>query len=145
MSVVDWKSEGSGPTWVPVLYLAEAEVGLPQDLLASIAYQESHFREDIIRGTTASRAGALGMMQLMPRFFPSVRAPVPFTDNDVSNQIEDAAHQMAALFQSTQDWDLAIAAYNAGLGNVHKYSGIPPFDETQAYVDQVTRRVVGLV
>lgn len=136
-----WKDEQQGPKWIPVLNFAEREIGLPENLLARIAYQESHFREDIIRGTTVSAAGALGIMQLMPKFFTSVLVSRPYTDANVGDQIEEAAHFMLGLFQATNDWDLAIAAYNAGLGNVRKYGGIPPFPETQAYVTQVTADV----
>jgi soluble lytic murein transglycosylase-like protein len=93
---------------------------------------------------TVSPAGALGIMQLMPKFFTSVRVARPYTDNDVGNQIEEAAHFLAGLVKATGDWDLAIAAYNAGLGNVQKYGGVPPFRETQDYVAQVTADVPSL-
>ena len=73
-TVTPWKSAGSGPEWVPVLNAAEQQFGIPTDLLARVAYQESRFREDIIRGTKASGAGALGMMQLMPQYFQIGRA-----------------------------------------------------------------------
>lgn len=146
MSSSDWHTEEQGPVWVPILNMTENRVGLPVDLLARIAYQESHFRESIIRGTYPSAVGALGIMQLMPKFFTSVSvAQIPYSDADVTNQIDEAAHFLAGLFHSTQDWDLAIAAYNAGLGNVRKYGGIPPFKETQDYVAQVTADVPSLV
>lgn len=136
-TVTPWKSSGSGPTWVPVLNATEQQFGIPPDLLARVAYQESRFREDIIRGTTASGAGALGMMQLMPQYFPSVNVARPYTDTDVQNQINAAATQLNSLYTRYGDWSLALAAYNAGAGNVDKYGGIPPFTETQNYVAQI--------
>ena len=140
-TVTPWKSAGSGPIWVPVLNAAEQQFGIPTDLLARVAYQESRFREDIIRGTKASGAGALGMMQLMPQYFPVVNVPRPYTDTDVTNQITAAAQQLSQLYSRFGDWSLALAAYNAGAGNVEKYGGIPPFSETQNYVAQITADV----
>jgi len=131
----DWKATGG--IWLPHLANAELAYGLPTDLLARVAYQESHFREDIIRGTLQSTAGALGIMQLLPKYFTSVRVPTPFTDVDVIQQIDEAAAFLEHLYDVTKDWRLAVAAYNAGLGNVRKYDGIPPFAETQNYVTQI--------
>lgn len=144
LGLIDWKSVGSGPQWVPVLNQAEQQYGLPADLLARVAYQESSFRESVIRGTTASPAGALGMMQMMPQYFSSVRAPVPFSDDAVRAQISQAAQQLSSLYRQFGDWELALAAYNAGAGNVQKYGGIPPFAETQNYVAQISADVPSL-
>lgn len=140
-----WQQAGSGPQWVPVLNAAEQSFGLPQNLLARIAYQESSFIESIIRGIRKSGAGAMGIMQMMPQYFQSVNAPVPYSDTDVQAQINEAAQQMVSLYNSTQDWGLALAAYNAGLGNVQKYGGIPPFAETQNYVSKILADLPGLV
>lgn len=136
-AISGWKTAGSGPTWVPILNQAEQSYGLPQDMLAAQAYQESSFIENIIRGIKASSAGAMGILQLMPQYFTSVNVPVPYTNQDVSNQISEAGQQMTSLYSSTGSWKLALAAYNAGLGNVQKYNGIPPFTETQNYVAEV--------
>ena len=136
-ATMGWQQAGSGPTWLPILSAAEVNYNLPQNLLARQAYQESSFIENVIRGIKASSAGALGIMQLMPQFYSEVQVPVPFTDADVSAQISRAASVMAANYQSTGSWSLALAAYNAGLGNVEKYSGIPPFAETQKYVSAI--------
>lgn len=143
-AVVGWKNVGSASAWLPYLAQAEQQFNLPQDLLARIAYQESRFREEIIRGTKASPAGALGIMQMMPQYFQSVLAPRPYSDADVMAQIQESAKQMASLYTSTGSWPLALAAYNAGLGNVQKYGGVPPFAETQAYVAQITADVPAL-
>jgi len=136
-TLMGWKSAGAGPQWVPILNQAEQSYGLPADMLARQAYQESSFIENIIRGIRASSAGALGIMQLMPQYFSTVQVPIPFSDTDVSAQISQAGQQMQTLHQSTGTWELALAAYNAGLGNVQKYGGIPPFQQTQDYVSQI--------
>lgn len=141
LGLVEWKNVGEGPTWVPLLNQVEGQYGLPADLLARVAYQESSFREGVIRGTTASSAGALGIMQLEPAYFSSVRAAVPFSDSDVRAQIDQAAQNLSSLYNEFGDWSLALAAYNAGAGNVKKYGGVPPFTETQNYVADITADV----
>jgi len=144
-SIVGWKNVGSGPQWVPALNTTEQTLGIPADLLARMAFEESSFRESVIRGTEASSAGALGMMQLMPQYFPSVDVLKPFTDQDVWNQITAAGEQLSSLYASTNSWTLAVAAYNAGLGNVQKYGGIPPFAETQKYVADISADIPAIV
>lgn len=137
-----WKLEGSGPRWVPVLAQTEVDCSLPTDLLCRIAYQESTFIEAVIRGIKPSPVGAMGMMQLMPRYFASVRISPPFTDNEVEEQISEAADFLVALQRSTHDWRLTVAAYNAGLGAVEKAGWkVPDFPETQNYVAAITRDV----
>lgn len=139
--VVGWKNVNQGPVWVPYLNRAEILNGLPTDFLARVAYQESSFRQGVIDGTTASPAGALGIMQMMPAYFDSVRVPIPFTESDIQAQIAQAAAQLLNLHNNLGDWQLTLAAYNAGLGNVEKYGGIPPFPETQNYVAKITADV----
>lgn len=141
--VTPWKSAGQAAQWLGPLAAAEQAYGIPTDLLARIAYQESRFRQDIIDGTTPSSAGALGMMQLMPNF-SSVQVPIPFGPDDTAAQIEQAAQYLAAQYARFKDWKLAAAAYNAGPGNVAKYGGIPPFPVTQDYVAQIAANVPGL-
>lgn len=135
--IVGWKNVGSGPQWVPILNEAEQQYGIPTDLLARQAFQESSFIEAVIRGTRKSSAGALGIMQMLPQYFSSVTAAIPYSNTDVAAQISQAGQQMQSLRTSTGSWALALAAYNAGLGNVQKYAGIPPFTETQNYVSKI--------
>jgi soluble lytic murein transglycosylase-like protein len=140
-AIAGWKSVGSAPQWTLYIAEVEAQFNLPTDLLARVAYQESRFREEIIRGTKASPAGALGMFQMMPAYFQSVNVPVPYSDAAVQAQAQEAAGQLVKLYTATGSWPLALAGYNAGLGNVQKYGGIPPFQETQDYVAQITADV----
>jgi soluble lytic murein transglycosylase-like protein len=137
-AVLGWKNAGSGPVWVPILNQAEGTYGLPQDMLAALAYQESSFIENVIRGLHPSTAGALGMMQLMPEWYSTLVGPsgaiVPYQDSDVQNQINAAAQTLVANFNATDSWPLAIAAYNAGLSAVQNADGIPNNGQTPAYV-----------
>lgn len=133
-AVQGWKNAGEGPTWVPILNAAEQQYGLPQDMLAALAFQESSFIQKVIDGTRASSAGALGMMQLEPEYYPSVQVPRPFTTDDTQQQITDAANTLVTDYNALGSWPLAIAAYNAGLGAVQSAGGIPNNGQTPAYV-----------
>lgn len=134
---MSWKDELEGPKWLPVLNMAEESYQLPHDLLARMAYQECSFKPRVIDGTQASPAGALGMMQLMPEYFFSVRVPTPFSPEDTGSQIEEAAQFVANLYTQTHNWQLTVAAYNAGLGAVQRFGAVPPYEETQNYVKEI--------
>jgi soluble lytic murein transglycosylase-like protein len=117
-STAGWKNVGSASDWIPALNAAEIQYGIPTDLLARIAYQESRFRDDIITGIKPSPAGALGLMQLMPQYFDSVRVTVPFSPDDTANQINQAAQLLVNNYKTLKTWPLAVAAYNAGVGTI---------------------------
>lgn len=141
-----WQQSQNAQKWAPLLAAAEQAYGLPQNLLARQAYTESAYRQSIIDGTEPSPAGALGILQLEPEYYDTVQRPVPFSDQDTADQINQAAGQMAALYQQLaplaassgqNPWALALAGYDAGAGAVRKYGGIPPFSETQNYVSGI--------
>lgn len=113
-TVTGWENVDQGPVWVPVINEAESAAGIPTNLLARMAYQESHFRSDIIDGTTPSSAGALGILQLMPQYFSTVQVPTPFSTADTQAQITQAAQQLASLYAHFNDWGYAVAAYDCG-------------------------------
>jgi Transglycosylase SLT domain len=121
-AVAGWQNAGSGPTWIPILNQAEQSYGLPQNLLAAVAYQESSFIENVIRGITPSSDGlSLGMMQLQTRYYPSLVGPgvaVPYTDQNVSDQISEAGQIFATNYQALGSWPQTISAYNEGLSGV---------------------------
>lgn len=134
-----WQGVEEGPTWVPVINQAEVAAGIPTNLLARMAYEESHFRPDIISGERPSEAGALGILQLMPQFFSTVQVPIPFSTADTMAQITQAAQQLASLYNEFSDWTLAVAGYNAGAGAVKAFlNGTQQLPaETQAYVGDI--------
>lgn len=135
-----WRNVQQGPVWVPVINSIENTYGIPPNLLARIAYQESRFRPEVINGTHPNpTSGALGMMQMLPKYFASVRVPVPFSSSDVSAQIDEAAQLLSRLYAHFGDWSLAIAGYNDGQTNIDHYlAGTHPLTaETSDYVTQV--------
>lgn len=82
-----------------------------------------------------SRAGAMGLMQLMPANVREAGISDPF---DPEQNIAAGTQQLAGLMkQYGGDLDLTLAGYNAGPGNVKKYGGVPPFAETQHYIRKV--------
>ncbi len=120
-AISGWQTVQQGPQWVPVINVVENNLGIPANLLARVAYQESHFRPEIIDGTQPGGAGELGILQLMPKWFTSVHVPVPFTAQDTAAQIQEAGQLLVNLYQHYRDWGLAVAAYNDGQGNVDSY------------------------
>lgn len=113
-------------------YFTEAAeaYGVDVNLLKAIAKAESNFNPD-----ATSSAGAMGIMQLMP----STAESLGITDayNAYDNIMGGAKIISQNLEKYDGDLSLALAAYNAGSGNVDKYGGIPPFTETQNYVKKV--------
>lgn len=103
---------------------------VPVNLLKSIGKAESDFRETVV-----SRSGAVGIMQLMPA--TAAYLGVKDSYNAEQNIMGGAKYIKELLGKYNGDTSLALAAYNAGSGNVAKYGGIPPFQETQNYVKKV--------
>jgi len=135
-----WMASTNARKWAATLQSTEDYYGIPAGLLARIAYQESHFIQSIIDGTRPSPAGALGVMQLMPQYFSSVQRPVPFSDADTTDQINQAADFLVSLYHHFQDWTPAVAAYNAGqtaIDQVLAGSRALP-SETAQYIAQVS-------
>ena len=109
---------------------ASSTYGVSVNLLTSIARVESNFRSDAV-----SSAGAVGIMQLMPATAASLGVTNSY---DARENIMGGAKLISQLLSKYNgNTSLALAAYNAGSGNVDKYGGIPPFTETQNYVKKV--------
>lgn len=122
------QSEGS---LASIFEKASKTYGVSMSLLTAMAKQESNFQAD-----ATSKSGAMGIMQLMPATAAHFGCTEPY---DPEQNIMAGAKYISQLLDKYDgDVSLALAAYNAGSGNVDKYGGIPPFEETQNYVAKIT-------
>jgi soluble lytic murein transglycosylase-like protein len=106
------------------------EHNLDVDLLASVVKAESGGNVRAV-----SRAGARGLMQLMPSTANDLGVQDSFKPGD--NVRGGSTYLDALLTRYHENLALALAAYNAGPAAVDKYHGIPPYHETHAYVARV--------
>ncbi|HEY2473326.1 MAG TPA: lytic transglycosylase domain-containing protein [Candidatus Cybelea sp.] len=103
---------------------------LDANMLVAIVTVESHWHTHAV-----SRAGAIGLGQLMP----GTASLLGVNPRDPAQNLSGAARYLRGLVEKfgTGHYDLVFAAYNAGPKAVSEYGGIPPFDETQTYVARV--------
>lgn len=114
---------------------AACEAGVPVRLFDALVSQESRYRP-----FARSHAGAMGMAQLMPGTARYLRVSDPW--NPLEN-LRGGARYLKEQLDRYGSWDLALAAYNAGPGNVDKHDGIPPFRETRNYVRTILASLDG--
>jgi soluble lytic murein transglycosylase-like protein len=115
-----------------MLARAGARHNIDADLLASVVQAESNGNARAV-----SRAGAEGLMQLMPETASQLGVRNSFAPEE--NIGGGTAYLDAMLMRYHDDIPLAVAAYNAGPAAVDRYHGIPPYAETRAYVARVIR------
>ena len=108
---------------------AASKYDLSPGLIKGVIRAESNFQVDAV-----SRAGAQGLMQLMPATAKELGVTKPF---DIDQNIEGGAHYLRKMLDSFGgDVKLALAAYNAGPGTVRKFAGNVPYQETIQYVSR---------
>lgn len=123
----------AGP-FANLIHAAAQKHGLDENLIARVIAMESNFNP-----RAASRRQALGLMQLLPQTAAHYSVADIF---DPAQNIEAGAHYLKDLLTRYRgNLTLALAAYNAGPEMVERYGGIPPFQETQNYVRQITSKM----
>jgi len=130
-SKVDWNSVALNITsYGDAISSASSEFGVDEALLRAVIHAESAFNPRAL-----SVAGAQGLMQLIPGTARDMGVLDAF---DANQNIRGGARYLALLLRNFNGNErLAAAAYNAGPGAVQKYNGVPPYDETQVYVERV--------
>jgi soluble lytic murein transglycosylase-like protein len=105
---------------------------LPPELVAAMVHTESDFRPTLV-----SNRSAQGLMQIVPETARLLGIADPF---DPEQNIAAGTKYYRYLLDRFDNETLALAAYNAGEGNVVRFGGIPPFQETRDYIARVSRR-----
>ena len=114
-----------------LLRAAAVRYALPAEFVESVAKVESALKTNAV-----SPQGAVGVMQLMPETARALAAD----PNDPEQNIDAGTRLLRELLiKYNSDVVKALAAYNAGSGAVDRYQGLPPYPETQSYVDKVIR------
>jgi soluble lytic murein transglycosylase-like protein len=113
-----------------IIQEAATEYDLDPALIRAVMQAESAFHPYAV-----SRAGAEGLMQLMPALADEMGVSDSFDPRD--NIMGGVRYLKRLLDYHNGNLDLALASYNAGPGNVERYGGVPPFRETRNYVKTI--------
>ncbi|MEA2488976.1 MAG: hypothetical protein QOH21_768 [Acidobacteriota bacterium] len=115
-----------------IIYREAKKNGLSPELVAAMVHTESDFRAGLV-----SNKSAQGLMQIIPETARLLGIANPF---DPEQNIAAGTKYYRYLLDRFNDERVALAAYNAGEGNVERFGGIPPFPETQSYIEKVHTR-----
>jgi soluble lytic murein transglycosylase-like protein len=131
--VASEKRAGLKPEEVNALIAsASRKYGVPTALVKSIVATESNFQCDAV-----SSRGAIGLMQLVPSTARQYGADATIPEQNIDAGTRYLGFLIDRYCHSRSPLKKVIAAYNAGFGAVDRYRGVPPFRETQGYVNRV--------
>lgn len=116
------------PAYRALFEQAERRYGVKAELLAAVAKAESGFN-----ASARSRAGAIGLMQIMP----GTARGLGVDPRNPAQAVDGAARLLREGLSTFRSTELALAAYNAGTGAVRRYGGVPPYAETRSYVRKI--------
>ncbi|MBN1850415.1 MAG: lytic transglycosylase domain-containing protein [Deltaproteobacteria bacterium] len=116
----------------PIIEQAAREFSVESSLIKAIIKAESDFDHQAV-----SKKGAQGLMQLMPNTSTDMAVEDPF--NPEENIFGGVRYLSILLKRFNNDKRLAVAAYNAGPENVEAHNGVPPFPETEEFIEKVFR------
>ena len=111
---------------------ASKKFSIEPSLIKAVIKAESDFDQTVV-----SHKGAQGLMQLMPETATEMEVADPF--NPEENILGGTRYLSLMLGRFKNDLKMALAAYNAGPERVEEYRGIPPFPETQNFVERVLK------
>jgi soluble lytic murein transglycosylase-like protein len=115
---------------------ASRKHGVPTPLVKSIVAIESNFRCDAV-----SSRGSIGLMQLLPSTARQYGGDARVPEQNIDAGTRYLRFLIERYRHSSSPLKNVIAAYNAGFGAVDRYHGVPPFRETQGYVNRVLARI----
>lgn len=116
----------------PIIADASKKYGLEAPLIKAVIKAESDFDPNAI-----SNKGARGLMQIMPMNFRLLNVENPF---DPHQSIDAGARYLRDMMNRYNGQiNLSLAAYNAGPGAVDRHGGVPPYQETEDYIERVMR------
>lgn len=122
--------KSSSVNWEEIISQASLRYGLAKNLIWAVIKTESNFVAHAV-----SHKGAVGAMQIMPETQKELGLTRPADAKD--NVFAGTKYLKQQLDYFDGNLEFALAAYNAGAGNVLKYKGIPPFKETRNFVEKV--------